>query len=51
MNEAFMEKYPNVSATAEFTGSSAGIESLEAGSVDIGDASVPFLTMRKARVS
>ena len=39
MNEAFMEKYPNVSATAEFTVSSAGIESLTAGSVDIGDAS------------
>ena len=39
MNEAFMEKYPSVSATAEFTGSSAGIESLAAGSVDIGDAS------------
>lgn len=39
MNEAFMEKYPNVSATAVFTGSSAGIESLAAGSVDIGDAS------------
>lgn len=39
MNEAFMEKYPNVSATAEFTGSSAGIESLAAGSVNIGDAS------------
>jgi phosphate transport system substrate-binding protein len=39
MNEAFMEKYLNVSATAEFTGSSAGIESLTAGSVDIGDAS------------
>ena len=39
MNEAFMEKYPNVSAIAEFTGSSAGIESLSAGSVDIGDAS------------
>ena len=39
MNEAFMEKYPNVSAPAEFTGSSAGIESLTAGSVDIGDAS------------
>ena len=39
MNEAFMEKNPNVSATAEFTGSSAGIESLAAGSVDIGDAS------------
>ena len=39
MNEAFMEKYPTVSAPAEFTGSSAGIESLTAGSVDIGDAS------------
>ena len=39
MNEAFMEKYANVSATEEFTGSSAGIESLEAGIVDIGDAS------------
>ena len=39
MNEAFLEKYPNVSAPAEFTGSSAGIESLTAGSVDIGDAS------------
>ena len=39
MNQAVMEKYPNVSAPAEFTGSSAGIESLEAGSVDIGDAS------------
>ncbi|MCI7107373.1 MAG: phosphate ABC transporter substrate-binding protein [Lachnospiraceae bacterium] len=37
--EAFMEKNPNVSVTAEFTGSSAGLESLAAGSVDIGDAS------------
>ncbi len=37
--EAFMEKYPNVSVTAEFTGSSAGLESLAAGSVDIGNAS------------
>ena len=35
--EAFMEKYPGVSVTAEFTGSSAGIESLEGGSVDIGN--------------
>ena len=39
LQEAFMEKYPNVTVTAEFTGSSAGIESLEAGSVDIGNAS------------
>ena len=45
MNEAFMEKYPNVSATAEFTGSSAGIE-LRSEMLP-----VPFLTMRKARVS
>ena len=37
--ESFMEKYPNVTVTAEFTGSSAGIESLLAGSADIGDAS------------
>lgn len=37
--ESFMEKYPNVTVTAEFTGSSAGIESLLADSVDIGNAS------------
>lgn len=37
--EAFMEKYPNVTVTAEFTGSSAGVESVIAGSVDIGNAS------------
>ena len=37
--ETFMEKYPSVTVTAEFTGSSAGIESLTAGSVDIGNAS------------
>ena len=37
--ERFMEKYPNVTVTAEFTGSSAGIESVLAGSVDIGNSS------------
>ena len=37
--ESFMEKYPNVTVTAEFTGSSAGIESVLAGSVNIGNAS------------
>lgn len=37
--ESFMEKYPNVTVTAEFTGSSAGIESVLAGSVDIGNSS------------
>lgn len=37
--ESFMAKYPNVTVSAEFTGSSAGIESLLAGSVDIGNSS------------
>lgn len=37
--EAFMEKYPNVTVNAEFTGSSAGIESLLSGSTDIGNSS------------
>lgn len=37
--ESFMEKYPNVTVTAEFTGSSAGIESVLAGSCDIGNSS------------
>ncbi|MCD7778988.1 MAG: phosphate ABC transporter substrate-binding protein [Clostridiales bacterium] len=39
LSEAFMQKYPGVSETAEFTGSSAGIESVTAGSVDIGNSS------------
>lgn len=37
--ECFMAKYPGVTVTAEFTGSSAGIESVLAGSVDIGNSS------------
>lgn len=37
--EAFMEKNPAVTVTAEFTGSSAGVEALLAGSVNIGNAS------------
>ena len=39
MSESFMEKYPEVVVTVEYTGSSAGVESLVAGSVDIGNAS------------
>ena len=46
--EAFMEKYPGVSVTAEFTGSSAGIESLEGGSVDIGNSSRSLKDEEKA---
>lgn len=37
--ESFMAKYPGVTVTAEFTGSSAGVESVLAGSVDIGNCS------------
>lgn len=37
--EGFMEKYPSITVTTEYTGSGAGIESLNAGSVDIGNAS------------
>ena len=37
--EAFMEKYPDVTVNAEFTGSSAGVEALISGSVDIGNSS------------
>lgn len=37
--ESFMNKYPGVTVTAEFTGSSTGIESVLAGRVDIGNSS------------
>ena len=37
--ESFMAKYPGVTVTAEFTGSSAGIEAVTAGNVTIGNAS------------
>lgn len=39
MSESFMEAYPDINVTVEYTGSGAGIESLEAGSVDIGNSS------------
>ncbi len=39
MSESFMEANPGVTVTVEYTGSSAGVESLLQGSVDIGDAS------------
>lgn len=37
--EGFMEKNPAITVTTEYTGSGAGLESLNAGSVDIGNAS------------
>ena len=37
--ESFMDKYPDVIVTAEFSGSGAGIEAVIAGSTDIGNSS------------
>lgn len=37
--ECFMKEYPGVTVTVEFTGSSAGIEAMLAGSVDIANSS------------
>lgn len=39
LSEVFMEMYPNVLVTAQFTGSSAGIEAVSNGSADIGNSS------------
>lgn len=37
--EGFMEKYPDITVTTEYTGSGAGLESLASGSIDIANAS------------
>lgn len=39
MSESFMAENPDITVTVEYTGSGAGLESLAAGSVDIGNAS------------
>ena len=39
MSESFMEENSGVTVTVEYTGSGAGLESLAAGSIDIGNAS------------
>lgn len=48
LQKLLWKKYPGVSVTAEFTGSSAGIESLEGGSVDIGNSSRSLKDEEKA---
>ena len=48
VTESFMAKYPGVTVTAEFTGSSAGIEAVTAGSVDIGNSSRALKDEEKA---
>lgn len=47
--EVFMEKYPNVSITPQFTGSGAGIESVSNGTVDIGNSSRALKEEEKAK--
>ena len=39
VTKAFMEKYPDVTVTVEFTGSSAGVEAALSGASDIGNSS------------
>ena len=39
LSEAFMEEYPEVTVTAEFVGSGAGIEAVTNGTADIGNSS------------
>lgn len=39
MSESFMEAHPEITVTVEYTGSSAGVESLLQGGADIGNAS------------
>lgn len=39
LSESFMAKYPDIEVSVEYIGSGAGLESLAAGSVDIGNAS------------
>ena len=46
--ESFMAEDPGVTVTAEFTGSSAGIEAVTAGSVDIGNSSRALKEEEKA---
>lgn len=46
--ESFMAKYPGVTVTAEFTGSSTGIESVLAGRADIGYSSRSLSEEEKA---
>ena len=46
--EAFMEKYPDVTVTAEFVGSGAGIEAVTNGTADIGNSSRSLKDEEKA---
>lgn len=49
LSESFMEKNSGVTVTAEFIGSSAGIEALTGGSADIGNSSRALKDSEKAK--
>ena len=49
LSEAFMEKYPKVTVTAEFVGSGAGIEAVSNGTGDIGNSSRNLKDEEKAK--
>lgn len=48
LSEAFMEAYPDVTVTAEFVGSGAGIEAVTNGTADIGNSSRSLKDEEKA---
>lgn len=48
LSEAFMEQYPDVTVTAEFVGSGAGIETVTNGTADIGNSSRSLKDEEKA---
>ena len=43
--EGFMDKYPEITVTTEYSGSGAGIESLTKGTVAIGNSSTGLFSM------
>lgn len=49
LRESFMQKYPDVSVTAEFVGSGAGVEAVYNGTADIGNASRNLTEEEKAK--
>ena len=49
LSEAFMEKYPKVTVTAEFVGSGAGIKAVSNGTADIGNSSRNLKDEEKAK--
>lgn len=49
LSESFMQKYPNVTVTAEFVGSGAGVEAVGNGTADIGNSSRNLKDEEKAK--